>query len=722
MAAAGAGAGPGPGAGSSAGGGGASNPRKFSEKIALQKQRQAEETAAFEEVMMEICSTRLQAQKLRLAHSRGPYYSGSLPNVNQIGSGVSEFQGPLHSPLDSTRSTRHHGLVERVQRDPRRMMSPLRRYVRQISFIPSPYGPTYLSPPPEPSWRRTMPWGNFPVEKGHLFRLPSALNRTNSDSALHTSVMNPNPQDAYLGPAQGAPPPGRRSGFLDRDADSKVFLFQVPPIEETFDDTKHSLKPWDTKKLSSSSARPRSCEVPGIHIFPSPDQPANVPLIPSALNTGGSLPDLTNLHFPSPLPTPLDPDETPYPSLSGGNSTSNLANTMTHLGISGSMALGTGYDSPGLSSPMQSSLSNPSLQSSLSNPNLQASLRSPSLHSSLSNPSLQSSQSSSSIPSSLSNQSLPSSLSSSLSNPSLPTSPRSQPLQSSPSNPSLPSGLSASSYAPPAMVPAPVSTSPRRRVPLSPLTLPMGGDSRRQHPKQFSPTMSPTLSSITQGVPLDTSKLPADQRLPPYPYSQPGLLLQPPPGQKSLHQPLQTPPQPPLPPAPPARPPPHPVPPSAAAQRPYPPQYQPNAVLPPPQPLGQTLSDFGLGSFDQFGMGESPTGNSGGFPEDLGSLSYPPAESTYDPPVLNRQNLSNCGRHGPPVPNIVLTGDSPPGISKEIATALAGVPGFEVEAAALEEELRIEPLTLDGLNMLSDPYALLTDPAVEDSFRSDRLQ
>ncbi|XP_030330000.1 CREB-regulated transcription coactivator 2 [Strigops habroptila] len=132
-AAAGAGAGPGPGAGSSAGGGG-SNPRKFSEKIALQKQRQAEETAAFEEVMMEICSTRLQAQKLRLAHSRGPYYSGSLPNVNQLGSGIPDFQGPLHSPLDSARSTRHHGLVERVQRDPRRMGSPLRRYVRQISF------------------------------------------------------------------------------------------------------------------------------------------------------------------------------------------------------------------------------------------------------------------------------------------------------------------------------------------------------------------------------------------------------------------------------------------------------------------------------------------------------------------------------------------------------------------------------------------------------------
>lgn len=112
----------------------ASNPRKFSEKIALQKQRQAEETAAFEEVMMDIGSTRLQAQKLRLAYTRSSHYGGSLPNVNQIGCGLAEFQSPLHSPLDSSRSTRHHGLVERVQRDPRRMVSPLRRYPRHISF------------------------------------------------------------------------------------------------------------------------------------------------------------------------------------------------------------------------------------------------------------------------------------------------------------------------------------------------------------------------------------------------------------------------------------------------------------------------------------------------------------------------------------------------------------------------------------------------------------
>lgn len=74
------------------------------------------------------------------------------------------------------------------------------------------------------------------------------------------------------------------------------------------------------------------------------------------------------------------------------------------------------------------------------------------------------------------------------------------------------------------------------------------------------------------------------------------------------------------------------------------------------------------------------------------------------------------------------TGESSPGFSKEIAAALAGVPGFEGPAAGLglglglEEDLRMEPLGLEGLHMLSDPCALLPDPAVEDSFRSDRLQ
>lgn len=68
-------------------------------------------------------------------------------------------------------------------------------------------------------------------------------------------------------------------------------------------------------------------------IFPSADQENTTALIPATHNTGGSLPDLTNIHFPSPLPTPLDPEEPTFPALSSSSSTGNLAANLTHLGI-----------------------------------------------------------------------------------------------------------------------------------------------------------------------------------------------------------------------------------------------------------------------------------------------------------------------------------------------------------------------------------------------------
>lgn len=54
-------------------------------------------------------------------------------------------------------------------------------------------------------------------------------------------------------------------------------------------------------------------------------------MIPATHNTGGSLPDLTNIHFPSPLPTPLDPEEPSFPALTSSSSTGSLA----HLGVGG---------------------------------------------------------------------------------------------------------------------------------------------------------------------------------------------------------------------------------------------------------------------------------------------------------------------------------------------------------------------------------------------------
>ncbi|CAM9894820.1 unnamed protein product [Lampetra planeri] len=96
---------------------------------------------------------------------------------------------------------------------------------------------------------------------------------------------------------------------------------------------------------SSSSSRPKSCEVPGINISPSLEQGTtarrNVPCISLPPNTGGSLPDLTNIPSSSPLATPLDPEEpNSFPNISGGRSTGNLATNLMHLDI-GSAAQGT---------------------------------------------------------------------------------------------------------------------------------------------------------------------------------------------------------------------------------------------------------------------------------------------------------------------------------------------------------------------------------------------
>ncbi|CAF92224.1 unnamed protein product, partial [Tetraodon nigroviridis] len=167
------------------------------------------------------CQLQLQkSQYLQLGPSRGLYYGGSLPNVNQIGNATVEV-------------------------------------TFQVRYT---------------SWRRT-----------------------NSDSALHQSTLTPAQQAPFTGGSQELQP-------------KRVLLLTVPgagPIkqEENGDEQKQS---WELKKEVSTS---ESCKVPGIHIFPSPDQQLTASLKPAAHNTGGSLPDLTNIQFPPPLPTPLDSDD-----------------------------------------------------------------------------------------------------------------------------------------------------------------------------------------------------------------------------------------------------------------------------------------------------------------------------------------------------------------------------------------------------------------------------
>ncbi|XP_059949901.1 CREB-regulated transcription coactivator 1 isoform X8 [Mesoplodon densirostris] len=578
------------------------NPRKFSEKIALHNQKQAEETAAFEEVMKDLSLTRaarLQLQKsqyLQLGPSRGQYYGGSLPNVNQIGSGTVDlpFQpsgylgealaaAPVSltpfqsSGLDTSRTTRHHGLVDRVYRERGRLGSPHRRplsvdkHGRQADSCP--YGTVYLSPPADTSWRRT-----------------------NSDSALHQSTMTPTQPEPFMGGSQDV-------------HQKKVLLLTVPGMEETTSEMDKNLskQAWDTKKTGS---RPKSCEVPGINIFPSADQENTTALIPATHNTGGSLPDLTNIHFPSPLPTPLDPEEPTFPALSSSSSTGNLAANLTHLGIGGA---GQGMSTPG-SSPQH------------------------------------------------------------------------------------------------------------RPAGVSPLSL--STEARRQQAQQVSPTLSP-LSPITQAVAMDALSL--EQQLPYAFFTQAGS-QQPPPPQ----------PQPPPPPPPASQPQPPPP----------PPQSPPENSGQPPMGIDTASHSSTLGGvfgdsyyeqqmaarqanalshqLEQFNMIENAISSS--------SLYSPGSTLNYSQAAM----MGLTGSHGSlpdtqqlsfpshsSIPNIILTvtGESPPSLSKELTSTLAGVGdvSFDSDNQFPLDELKIDPLTLDGLHMLNDPDMVLADPATEDTFRMDRL-
>ncbi|XP_011608132.1 CREB-regulated transcription coactivator 3 isoform X5 [Takifugu rubripes] len=616
---------------------GGSNPRKFSEKIALHNQKQAEETRAFEQLMTDLNVSRVQFQKiqqLRLSQSRAPYYGGSLPNVNQIGKTSTDFQGGFPSGLDSVRGTRHHGLVERVHRERNRINSPHRRpldkHGRQIDS--SPYGGVYLSPPLDNNWRRT-----------------------NSDSALHTSAMNPNPQNPFgMNQHMGRGPPQRNVSLNEAEVDSSgnaVFSFPSLVNEESLIGVSKPLPKqlWEAKKVQSLASRPKSCEVPGINIFPSPEQNPGLCHYQGLLNTGGSLPDLSNLHFPSPLSTPLDPEDNgAYPNLSGGSSTGNLPAAMMHLGI------GNSQGGHGLSS----SLSNPSIQASLNNCQLQSSLSNPSINSSLR-----------------------------LSN-----------------------------------------SSPRRRpAPISPLTLSPGSDQRRGLAKQLSPTMSPLLSPITQGVALDTSNMPREPP-PPYPLyqqSQHGV-------DKSRQCQQQQ----------------QPVSPLQNISLDFTNIQQNNmAMIFADSFMEQQFSNLqskalpyqvdaqpAAFTLDQFALLENAMNTTAGGscfdPSASSSLYYSQAalsglggsHGSLQDPVHMRSNMlySNCSGG---LPNIILTDDSNPSLSKDISSALSTVPEcFDSEGVfPLEDELRIEPLSLDGLSMLSDPDMVLPDPSVEDTFRSDRL-
>ncbi|XP_061172376.1 CREB-regulated transcription coactivator 1-like isoform X3 [Saccostrea echinata] len=291
-----------------------SNPRKFSEKIALHNQKQAEETAAFEAILRDVSfATKCTSQKsyppqqhLQLHQNIGTQYrAGSLPNVNQMATNspidlptaLRDFEsirasGPIHNRVDG----RIHNVRDRGrQLGPHRRAFPMDKQRNDCS----PYGAAYLSPPPDTIWKRTQMIRNHD------------LPRTNSDSAIHTSTMGPAvSSDLDNMPSPTTPPPHRRI---------------VEMVGENMGNDNMRKGYWDPKQMPGS--RPKSCEVPNINIYPSAEQENNTGgvTVPITNNTG-SLPDLTVLHFPPPLTTPLDAE----PDQNYGAQPTNLSPTSAH--------------------------------------------------------------------------------------------------------------------------------------------------------------------------------------------------------------------------------------------------------------------------------------------------------------------------------------------------------------------------------------------------------
>ncbi|XP_030258191.1 CREB-regulated transcription coactivator 1 isoform X4 [Sparus aurata] len=540
------------------------NPRKFSEKIALHNQKQAEETAAFEEVMKDLSITRaarLQLQKtqyLQLGPNRGQFYGGSLPNVNQIGNGTVDLTFQT-SGLDSNRSTRHHGLVDRVYRDRNRITSPHRKplsvdkHGRQIDSCP--YGSVYLSPPPDTSWRRT-----------------------NSDSALHQSTLTPAQQASFIGGSQELQP-------------KRVLLLTVPGVEAISQegDDDGQKQDWECKK---DILRSKPCKVPGIHIFPSPEQQLTTSLKPAAHNTGGSLPDLTNIQFPPPLPTPLDSDDAAAASFSSSNSTQTLANTQ---GVNTSQPTVTMEMQPGQDDMVPLILNaGDSHQLSPTSPPLtlsQAAINAMNLEQQLSQYAFFNQQ-----PSSQNHQ--------------------------------------------------------NQQTGLVQLSSSVNSCSTSDNQQTSSPTNMTidmnTHNSILGSVFADFY----DQQLP---------------------------------------------------------SIQASA-------LSQQL--------EQFNMIETPI-SSDSLYNQTSTLNYSQALMMgLTAGHCNLQDSQQLGysNHGN-IPNIILTvsGESPPGLPKDLTGTLSTDVSFDIDSQFPLDDLKIDPLTLDGLHMLNDPDMVLADPATEDAFRLDRL-
>ncbi|XP_022244583.1 CREB-regulated transcription coactivator 1-like isoform X2 [Limulus polyphemus] len=241
------------------------SPRKFSEKIALHNQKQAKETAEFDQVMRDVLGAKrgvFQKQQILINQALGGYRVGSLPNVNQ-GAGVRLEDAKQGNDLLNERT-----YIDRS----RQLISSGSRpvgYEKQLNDLMfTSGGQVHLSIPPDTNWRRT-----------------------NSDSALHHSAIY----------------------FPDNSPGISIPMTSKYDTSDEMDSMQMASNYLDPKKAEEnvfpqlSQSLPKSSEMPAVDIYPLENEDSMMHIaLPS--NTG-SLPDLTNLQCLSPLAAPNDMED-----------------------------------------------------------------------------------------------------------------------------------------------------------------------------------------------------------------------------------------------------------------------------------------------------------------------------------------------------------------------------------------------------------------------------
>lgn len=232
------------------------NPRKFSEKIALHNQKQAEETAEFERIMREVSDVTSKGDEATNLTELKSYTT--LENVKPKKDSVSKAGNPNHSRESRGRTPG----------------GPMRNRQSSRNHDTSPYGNSsvHLIPPMESNWHRSI-----------------------SDSAIHQSLCQAQSESNHLNthsPLTLSPTVQRK--ISNAQSISKVHHHHNLSSNHLENNTLHDMRSRSSTGLS---------RLPGINIYPSQNHNDGIQ-IPIPSNTG-SLPDLTSVGYPM-YPSPLD--------------------------------------------------------------------------------------------------------------------------------------------------------------------------------------------------------------------------------------------------------------------------------------------------------------------------------------------------------------------------------------------------------------------------------